>query len=72
MLHEDSMNKLQGGCVFWLVFLTGAAQLLLVCGQSLPAAGMFTFMHDLCQHSIKLMLDACRSVLISGINQHHH
>ena len=25
-------------------YLTGAAQLLLVCGQSSPAAGMFTFM----------------------------
>ncbi|XP_064386509.1 CUB and sushi domain-containing protein 1-like isoform X1 [Halichondria panicea] len=42
-MHEDSMNKLQGGCgcVFWLVFLTGAAQLLLVCGQSLPAAEVY-------------------------------
>ncbi len=46
------MNKLQGGCVFWLVFLTGAAQLLLVCGQSLPAAGMFTFMTSASIYSV--------------------
>ncbi len=44
--HEckGSMKKLQS--VSWLVLLTGAAQLLLVCGQSSP--GMFKF-HDLCQ-----------------------
>ena len=34
------MKKLQGDCVSWLVLLTGAAQLLLVCGQGSPA-GMF-------------------------------
>ncbi len=31
-MNEDSMKKLQGDCVSWLVLLTGAAQLLLVCG----------------------------------------
>ncbi|XP_064386632.1 sushi, von Willebrand factor type A, EGF and pentraxin domain-containing protein 1-like [Halichondria panicea] len=31
------MKKLQGDCVFWLVLLTGAAQLLLVCGEGSPA-----------------------------------
>ncbi|XP_064386052.1 sushi, von Willebrand factor type A, EGF and pentraxin domain-containing protein 1-like [Halichondria panicea] len=30
------MKKLQGDCVFWLVLLTGAAQLLLVCGEGSP------------------------------------
>ena len=34
-MHEDSMKKLQGGCVSWLVLLTGAAQLLLVCGEGM-------------------------------------
>ncbi|XP_064386521.1 uncharacterized protein LOC135335055 isoform X2 [Halichondria panicea] len=34
------MKKLQGDCVSWLVLLTGAAQLLLVCGQGSPA-GMY-------------------------------
>ena len=34
-LHEDSMKKLQGDCVSWLVLLTGAAQLLLVCGEGM-------------------------------------
>ncbi len=33
------MKKLQGDCVSWLVLLTVAAQLLLVCGEGLP--GMF-------------------------------
>ena len=45
-MHEDSMKKLQGDCVFWLVLLTRAAQLLPVCGNGSP--GMFNF-HDLCQ-----------------------
>ncbi len=40
-MHEDSMKKLQGGCVSWLVLLTRAAQLLLVCGEGSP--GMFNF-----------------------------
>ncbi len=60
--HEDSMNKLQGDCVSWLVLLTGAAQFLLVCGE-----GMLTY--DL---PASVMLHVCRSVLISGNNQHHH
>ena len=34
-MHEDSMKKLQGNCVSWLVYLTGAAQLLLVCGEGM-------------------------------------
>ncbi len=38
-MHENSMKKLLCDCVSWLVLLTGAAQLLLVCGQSSP--GMF-------------------------------
>ena len=37
-MHENSMKKLQGNCVSWLVILTGAAQLLLVCGE-----GMLTY-----------------------------
>ena len=41
-MHEDSMKKLQGDCVFWLVLLARAAQLLLVCGNGSP--GMLTFM----------------------------
>ncbi|XP_064386538.1 sushi, von Willebrand factor type A, EGF and pentraxin domain-containing protein 1-like isoform X2 [Halichondria panicea] len=32
-MNEDSMKKLQGDCVSWLVLLTGFAQLLLVCGK---------------------------------------
>ncbi|XP_064386674.1 sushi, von Willebrand factor type A, EGF and pentraxin domain-containing protein 1-like [Halichondria panicea] len=32
-MHEYSMKNLQGDCVSWLVLLTGAAQLLLVCGE---------------------------------------
>ncbi len=32
---RDSMKKLQGDCVSWLVLLTGAAQLLLVCGEGM-------------------------------------
>ena len=64
-MHEDSMKKLQGDCVFWLVLLTGAAQLLLVCG-GLPA-GMFNF-HDLCYVASRLY-KMC-SVPISGINRH--
>ena len=42
-MQEDSMKKLQGDYVSWLVLLTGAAQLLLVCGGGLPA-GMLIFM----------------------------
>ncbi len=34
---KNSMKKLQGYCVSWLVYFMGAAQLLLVCGQSSPA-----------------------------------
>ncbi len=34
-MHEDSMKKLQGDCVSWLVILTGAAQLLIVCGDGM-------------------------------------
>ncbi len=34
-MHEDNMKKLQGDCVSWLVLLTGAAQLLLVCGEGM-------------------------------------
>ena len=37
-MHEDSMKKLQGDCIYWLVLLTGATQLLLVCGE-----GMLTY-----------------------------
>ena len=44
-MHKDSMKNLQGDCVSWLVLLTGAAQLLLVCGDGSP--GMFNF-YDLC------------------------
>ncbi len=53
---EDRMKKLQDHCVSWLVYFTGAAQLLLVCGQSSPA-GMFNF-HDLCQFSQSNLLIA--------------
>ena len=34
--NEDSMKNLQDYYVFWLVLLTGAAQLLLVCGEGSP------------------------------------
>ena len=64
-----SMKKLQGDCVSWLVLLTGAAQLLLVCGEGLPA-GMF-IVHDLSIIYIECNKMLC-SVFISGINQHHH
>ena len=37
-MNEDSMKKLQGDCVSWLVLLTGFAQLLLVCGK-----GVFSY-----------------------------
>ncbi len=36
------MKKLQGDCVSWLVLLTGAAQLLLVCGVGTSLPGMFS------------------------------
>ena len=40
------MKKLQGDCVSWLVLLTGAAQLLLVCGEGMfylqPLPAIFT------------------------------
>ncbi len=42
-MHEDSMKNLQGDCVPWLVFFTGAAQLLLVCGE-----GMLTTTYSYC------------------------
>ncbi len=70
-MHKDNMKKLQGDYVSWLVLLTGAAQLLLVCGvcgvgTSLP--GMF---NSFCR-PVSVMFHACRSVPVSGINQHHH
>ncbi len=40
-MHEDNMKKLQGDCVLWLVLLTGAAQLILVCGVGTSLPGMF-------------------------------
>ncbi len=41
-MHEDNMKKLQGDYVSWLVLLTGAAQLLLVCGEGTSLPGMLT------------------------------
>ncbi len=40
---KDSMKKLQGDCVSWLVLLTGAAQLLLVCGEGLQLLSVLPF-----------------------------
>ncbi len=41
-MHEDNMKKLQGDCVLWLVLLTGAAQLIVVCGVvGTSSPGMF-------------------------------
>ncbi len=44
-MHEDNMKKLQGGCVSWLVLLTGAAQLLLVCGENFSSPGIYINSH---------------------------
>ncbi len=44
MQELTSMKKLQGGCVSWLVLLTGAAQLLLVCGEGTTLPGKFVMM----------------------------
>ncbi len=67
-MHEDNMKKLQGDCVSWLVLLTGAAQLLLVCGVGTSLPGMF---NSHCR-PVGVMFHACRIVPVSGINQHHH
>ncbi len=60
------MKKLQGDCVSWLVLLTGAAQLLLVCGVGTSLPGMF---NSHCR-PVSVMFHACR-IPVSGINQHH-
>ncbi len=60
------MTKLQGDCVSWLVYFTGAAQLLLVCGQS-SLVGMFNF-HDLSQFYYIYCMDAAVYLSLGSTN----
>ncbi len=64
-MHEDRMKKLQGVCVSWLVLLTGAAQLLLVCGEGLP--GMFNF-YDFCHVQFNHCMDTAVYLSLGSTN----
>ena len=63
-MHEkqNSMKKLQGDCVSWLVLLTGAAQLLLVCGDGSSGMLCLTFMTSANQQNLCSI-----HVLVSGV-----
>ena len=63
-MHEkqNSMKKLLGDCVSWLVLLTGAAQLLLVCGDGSSGMLCLTFMTSANQQNLCSV-----HVLVSGV-----
>ena len=63
------MKKIQGDCVSnWLVLLTGAAQLLLVCGVNTSLPGMFNSHY----RPFSGMTNECRNVLIPGIRPNYN
>ena len=72
-MNTDSMKKLQGDCVSWLVLLTGAAQLLLVCGEGSPA-GMFKAFMSSATKSVyyKCIMLVCRNVPVFGDHHFHY